>query len=506
MKITHLITVLLSSFIYCAAFAQTPNRPVPYGILPYEYVKYDSNLDFYWGINTKFLGSSVTDPGYLHTRGVLLDADGYIVWFKNDFQTGVNGFNSFRYNEANGVFQEVVSFSSVNKKFMTMDTNFEFIDSVSSVIIDPDSHEFLIADDGARFISTRDDRVFDLTGYTINGGPGDAVTTCRCGGVQEFDLSGTLIFEWSSCDEIHPSEAYGFGYNVNNFDYFHINSIDVDTDDNLLISGRHTNSIIKVNHATGAVMWRLGGSLSDFTFIGDTGFSGQHDARAISPGVLTLHDNGNLASPAKTRGVTYSLDTLAWTATLIDVVDPTPSIYGGAMGNFTKIDNYDVINYGAVFRPSPNVVAYDASHTVAAEFIFQDSAITYRATPFHLDFTVPQPIITCLDSSGITYLKAPDGYASYEWSDGSTTQAIIPLIGQAYQVYVPLGVGKVASIPFGFDGSCDSNIGIDELNNAEISLVRTVDLLGRIVTERVPGSVYIELYSDGSSRLVGSIK
>ena len=63
------------------------------------------------------------------------------------------------------------------------------------------------------------------------------------------------------------------------FDYFHVNSIDVDADGNLLVSARNTWAVYKVNRKTGDVMWRLGGKKSDFAMGDGTVFAWQHDAR-----------------------------------------------------------------------------------------------------------------------------------------------------------------------------------------------------------------------------------
>ena len=45
------------------------------------------------------------------------------------------------------------------------------------------------------------------------------------------------------------------------YDYFHVNSIQQDTDGNLIVSGRNTWAAYKIDHTTGAVIWRLGGKL-----------------------------------------------------------------------------------------------------------------------------------------------------------------------------------------------------------------------------------------------------
>ena len=76
------------------------------------------------------------------------------------------------------------------------------------------------------------------------------------------------------------------------YDFFHINSIDVDSDGNLLISGRHTWAVYKIDRHTGAVIWRLNGKLSDFAMNPTTQFAFQHHVRHHPGNQLTMFDDG----------------------------------------------------------------------------------------------------------------------------------------------------------------------------------------------------------------------
>lgn len=58
--------------------------------------------------------------------------------------------------------------------------------------------------------------------------------------------------------------------------YSHGNSIDKFEDGDYLYSGRHVNTIYRINHTDKSVVWRLGGKLSDFKM--DFNFSSQHHA------------------------------------------------------------------------------------------------------------------------------------------------------------------------------------------------------------------------------------
>jgi hypothetical protein len=93
------------------------------------------------------------------------------------------------------------------------------------------------------------------------------------------------------------------------YDYFHINSIDVDADANLLLCARNTWTVYKVERKSGEVSWRLGGKKSDFEMGPGTQSAFQHDARRQRDGTITIFDNG--AHPKvhdRSRGIVVELD------------------------------------------------------------------------------------------------------------------------------------------------------------------------------------------------------
>ena len=78
-------------------------------------------------------------------------------------------------------------------------------------------------------------------------------------------------------------------------DYAHLNSIEMMADGNLLLSFRHLSQVMKVDRATGEVMWRLGGVRSDFIFPDDPygGPCAQHTAVELANGDIQIWDNGS---------------------------------------------------------------------------------------------------------------------------------------------------------------------------------------------------------------------
>jgi hypothetical protein len=93
-----------------------------------------------------------------------------------------------------------------------------------------------------------------------------------------------VLFEWHSLDHVGldesykdlPEEAGG------TFDYFHINSIEVDHDSNLLVSARNTFTVYKIDRRSGEIIWRLGGKKSDFEMGPGTWMRYQHDASPMA--------------------------------------------------------------------------------------------------------------------------------------------------------------------------------------------------------------------------------
>jgi len=500
-----MLRLCLKLFLFLACFSicvnslsQNFNRPVTPELFPYEFQKLDSTLDIYYALGTFKLGSTPSDPEYIQPKAVILDSDGYNVWYGAETSSRI--MSDFKYDSILGQFLVITRSSGLTVPNI-IDTNFNIINQFSPVNSDYiDGHDFKSLNDGNMIILGIKDSVFDLSSILINGGPGNPSTVCRCNTLEIIDNSNTLIWEWNSCDYIHPSESYDFyNYDPSSYDYAHFNSVYEDDDGNFLMSFRHLNAVIKISRATGNIIWQLGGKSSDFIFTNDTGFSGQHNAERRPSGFISVLDNGNMSGPPEvSRGVEYSLDTIAWTATLVEEYLHTPSIYSPATGSYYRWNDSKTINYGRAYRPDPSIVVADELNQIQALVFFQDTVMSYRAQPFKPKFSFDRPSVSCLDSIGSTFLIAESGHSSYLWSTGETTQSIEPQSDTSYQVWVPQGIGKISSEPIHFNSAYCTSIGINELVNAKPFHIKTIDLLGREVKKKEFGQIYIDLYSDGS--------
>jgi len=163
----------------------------------------------------------------------------------------------------------------------------------------------------------------DLT--PIGGAPDQTVQDAA---IQEVDPSGDVVWEWNSKDHIGLDQiAQNWRNQVatsTQHDLVHLNSVEPDGS-SLVISLRFTNAIYKINRLTGDVEWKLGGTTIPQS-LGVTGddptdpIRGQHDARILPDGTLTLHDNAT-GTTRPPRAVRYSIDEGAGTATQLESIE-----------------------------------------------------------------------------------------------------------------------------------------------------------------------------------------
>ena len=104
-----------------------------------------------------------------------------------------------------------------------------------------DGHEFLITPSNTALITIVQKATADLTAI---GGSADQ--TVLDGIVQEIDIAtGQVLFQWDSAGHVpySQSEQPLPAKPGEPWDWFHLNAVKVDTDGNLLISGRHLGGL-----------------------------------------------------------------------------------------------------------------------------------------------------------------------------------------------------------------------------------------------------------------------
>jgi Arylsulfotransferase (ASST) len=214
------------------------------------------------------------------------------------------------------------------------------ISAIGSVYTDP--HELLES-----FDSRGNRRADYLFGYRFEafdrteegGGPSDSLAVHQVLRINATGQVDTLISgdeHWSLADDVEPPLIA---------DLDHPNSIDFDLDGGVIVSYRDLSAIVKVDPTTNQIIWQLGGTHNQFTFVDDPlgGFDGQHTARILPNGHLLIFDNGWTHSPQASRAVEYALDPVRMTATMVWQYSANPSIFNDFTGSAQRLENGNTV-------------------------------------------------------------------------------------------------------------------------------------------------------------------
>ncbi|MGH2926556.1 MAG: aryl-sulfate sulfotransferase [Solirubrobacterales bacterium] len=202
----------------------------------------------------------------------------------------------------------------------------------------------------------RSDHV-DTSAY---GGSSDAsVTTTE---LQQVSADGQLVWDWNSQDHISLDETgrwwpWAMQYQAaGGYDLLHWNSIEPDGD-SVIVSFRHLDAIYKIDKTTGDIVWKLGGTPTpeSLTVVGDNHaklLGGQHDARLLPDGTLTVFDDRTMLSDRRPRALRFRIDEQAGTATLLESITDSRVPVSQCCGSARRLPNGDwLVGWGGKDNP-----------------------------------------------------------------------------------------------------------------------------------------------------------
>jgi hypothetical protein len=246
-----------------------------------------------------------------------------------------------------------------------------------------DLHEFVITPQDTALITAFRPMAADLSAL---GGPRQG--TVLSGTVQEIDIaSGQVLFQWDSLDHVPVTDTYvpfAGGTKAAPFDYFHINSIAIAPDGDLLISARNTSTIYKLARPSGAVQWRLGGKRSSFQMGPGATFWFQHHVSPQGANTLSIFDDGGSppAKEAQSRGILLNLDTSTMKATLRRAYTHPAGLLAANQGSMQVLaDGRVLVGWGNL----PYFSEFSADGTLIMDGQFPVGDQSYRA--FAADWT-----------------------------------------------------------------------------------------------------------------------
>jgi hypothetical protein len=211
------------------------------------------------------------------------------------------------------------------------------------------------------------------------------------------------------------------------YDYFHLNSIEVDDDGNLLLSARNTHAVYKIDRDSGEIIWRLGGKKSDFALGPGVAFVWQHDARRQPDGTITIYDNGAAPPIHKfSRVLVLDVDEQSKKATLLRSYSHPKKLLAPFEGNAQFLDNGNIfVGWGAW----PYLTEFNRAGQVVFDVYFGsgkppgEDADSYRGYRFPW---VGNPA----EAPAIKVERAPGGWAvAYVSWNGATELAKWQVVG-----------------------------------------------------------------------------
>ena len=138
--------------------------------------------------------------------------------------------------------------------------------------------------------------------------------------ITEFTPSNHVVWRWSVVDHVDVATA-NQNFHSEFPNVIHMNSIQYDGNGGIIWSARDLDAVYRISMTTGAITWKLGGTPTprSLAVLGNrysAVFSGQHDARLLPNGHLTVQDNATLDGP-QVRALEFALDLPDKTATVV---------------------------------------------------------------------------------------------------------------------------------------------------------------------------------------------
>ncbi len=292
-------------------------------------------------------------PGPGQYGPLIYTPQGRLVWF-NKLSDGLSALNLSvqRYEGQNDLTYwqgHVLSLGFGEGEDIVMDPNYQKVTTVRAGNgYQSDLHDFQIAPDNVAYITVYNAMRCDLT--PVEGARNGVIMDTA---VQAVDMkTGLVRWEWHSLDHVAASESHApVTSGATPWDWFHLNSIDVEPDGNVLISARSTWAAYQLEDGSGRILWRLGGTKSSFAMGAGTETAWQHDARMHADGTITMFDDGsNPRLHYQSRAVHVAIDTTNHTARLLrSYPHPTGALVADSQGNTQMLPNENlVVGWGAI--------------------------------------------------------------------------------------------------------------------------------------------------------------
>jgi len=419
-----------------AILATTARAQLPANFPGFTVTTYNSNA-----VAPGAIYMSVTDPG---TNGafymMVLTNDGSALWYQAatndvyDFKPLPDGylhygqmFHTYSYTGGGDVYHNLLDGNNQPAGAIAAGNGYL-----------ADCHDFQWLPNGHVLLISYYKTLMNLSSYVPAAYPNALLAGAV---IQELDDQQNVVWQWRTWDHFTINSYYGpYGYATNAaslnpvIDGFHLNSVFMDTDGNLLVSNFGMD-VWKINRQTGQIMWRLGGLANQFSFVGVnpkqalTEFS-DHTVTRLANGDILVFCNANQAATYSSAVYEYKLDEVNKVATLVWSYHPTNNIYSWHYGSAQRLANGNTfIGWGSAQivpgvggttnQYTPACTEVTPAGTVVFEMRFTDpTADSYRAFRYPYPATAPGVTASQYDLANYNTYAFPGAGVSLLVDDG----------------------------------------------------------------------------------------
>ena len=384
--------------------------------------------------------------GPVQNGPMILDPSGNLIWFQplpaNQLAT------DFRVQQLNGQpvltwWQGYTNNGSGRGEGVIYNSSYQQIATVQAAngLQGMDLHEFLVTPQGdAYIVGVSPVHYAGMTRPLMDGV------------VQEIDIkTGLVLFEWHALDHVPITESF-FKKNAPGYVYdpYHLNSVSLDTDGNLIISMRNTWAVYKVDHQTGAVIWTLGSNQTSFKMGPGTQTAFQHDVIVQPDGTFTMFDDGGGPPTVhQARAVQLAVNETSKTVTLVKQHEHSPGLDTNFEGGAQALPGGDLfVGWGQ----QPYFSEFNAAGQLVFDARFTSNTSSYRAYKFAWSGqpTTPPAIAAAPNNDGTTEVwtswNGATAVSSWRLLAGSSpsklaTLSTAPKRGFEMAVSAPTGMG-----------------------------------------------------------------
>lgn len=273
-----------------------------------------------------------------------LDSEGVVRWYMGVAETPIPG--------PAATMAGVQYLDDGTVLFQQNGSNF-IIDEFGSVVaqFDPEKAGHLFHHDVVR-LPNGNILAMGFSFQDVDYGGSEGVLHVAGDSLTEFAPDGEVVWRWDTFDHMDPQRRReGFDtvfppiYDPDTGelckDWTHGNGLHyIAEDDSILMSFRHQDWVIKIDHSTGDIVWRFGEE-GDFTLGDGTWFYHQHSPQLQSDGSILLYDNANdnpnlPEADWQSRAVRYEIDETNKTATQV-WEDDEAAFMSEAMGDADRM-------------------------------------------------------------------------------------------------------------------------------------------------------------------------